>query len=458
VTAVARGSLTVLLRVKGDELRHLLSTVPRLGEKLMIAFSHRREVLESVGTLGLKVVGEPHAPDTTLIREFLHRNFVPFTDYDTATDAGRRELAEMGLSEADAPVVECGDGHVLSRPSLRELAKCTGLQVRCPSEVFDVAIVGAGPAGMAAAVYAASEALTTVVLDRIGPGGQAGGSSMIENFIGFPSGLSGTELATRGVLQMMKFGATLLTPVEVRRLEAGRDHHTLHTDDGSTIRARCVLVATGAKWRKLPARGAARFDRAGIYYAATSVEARVCAGREVAVVGAGNSAGQAAMFLSECSQRVHLLLRGHDLGKGMSEYLIQRIHANPRIEVHAEVETETVLGEERITGLEVIHKPTGERRTINAEAVFVFIGAEPYAEWLPPEVARDEDGYVLTGPDAHRSGRWTLDREPLQLETTLPGILAAGDVRTGSTKRVGFAVGDGSMAVTCVHRLRGLQA
>jgi thioredoxin reductase (NADPH) len=324
--------------------------------------------------------------------------------------------------------------------------------------VFDLAVVGSGPAGMTAAVYAASEALSTIVIDRLGPGGQAGGSSMIENFIGFPSGLSGTELATRGVLQMLKFGATLIAPVAARGLAAFDDHLAIETDDGNAVRAKCVLVATGARWRTLAARNAHRFERAGIYYAATSVEARVCTGQEVAVVGAGNSAGQAAMFMSECSPKVHLLVRGTDLGKGMSEYLVSRIKQNERIRMYTEVEVEEVLGGEQVEGVIVLHKRTGQRERINLGALFVFIGAEPYAQWLPDRVARDEAGYVMTGVDAYHSGKWALDREPCALETTMPNVLAAGDVRSGSTKRVGFAVGDGSMAVTCVHKLRGLQA
>ena len=461
VTAVARGPRTVLLRIEGKELRRLLNTVPRLGEKLIVAFAVRRELLQRSGVLGLKVIGEAHDHETTLLREFLHKNFVPHTYYDSESEDGRRELTKLKRAEKDTPVVECGGGLVLNRPALGELARCAGVRGVAPKDkLFDLAIVGSGPAGMAAAVYAASEALSTVVIDRLGPGGQAGGSSMIENFIGFPSGLSGTELATRGVLQMFKFGAMLLTPVGAKSVTREGNHLVLSTDDGGDVRARCVLVATGAKWRTLEARNARRFERAGIYYAATTVEARVCAGQEVAVVGAGNSGGQAAMFLSECSPRVHLFVRGTDISKGMSEYLVNRIRQNERIRVHAETEVEEVVGDShgRITAADVLHKATGVRERINLSALFVFIGAEPFAAWLPEEVARDEHGYVLTGADAKASGKWKFDREPCTLETTMPGVLAAGDVRSGSTKRVGFAVGDGSMAVTCVHRLRGLQA
>jgi len=308
---------------------------------------------------------------------------------------------------------------------------------------------------MAAAVYASSEAVNTVVLDRLGPGGQASGSSMIENFIGFPSGLSGTELGTRGALQMYKFGALFLTPVVVQRLVPGEDFHTIYTDGEEVVRARTVLIATGVKWRRLVAKNAEKFDNNGIYYAATTVESRMCEGSTAIVVGGGNSAGQAAMFLSETCPNVHLIIRGGDFAKSMSEYLVTRIRNNPRIHINLNSEVESVLGDNRLTGVELIDKETGKKRTINCCGVFVFIGAEPFTDWLPDQIARDSLGYLMTGADARASGKWPLkDREPCPLETSMPRVLAAGDVRFGSTKRVGFAVGDGSLAVTCVHRLR----
>jgi thioredoxin reductase (NADPH) len=315
--------------------------------------------------------------------------------------------------------------------------------------------VGAGPAGLTAAVYAASEGLSTVVLDRLGPGGQAAGSSLIENFIGFPSGLSGAELAERGVLQMLKFGATLITPTDVVGLRPGDEHLSLLTGEGEVIRARAVLAATGVRWKRLEAEGAWRFERCGVYYAATSIEARLCEKQPVVVIGAGNSAGQAAMFLSECAERVHMLIRQPELGEGMSEYLVKRILASKKITVHGGVEVKAVLGKECLAAVEVEETDGGKTERLACGAVFVFIGAEPHAAWLPPSVERDKDGYVLTGTDAAKSGRWKLDREPCVLETTQPRLLAAGDVRAGSTKRVGFAVGDGAMAVTCVHRVLG---
>jgi len=462
VTAVARGR-TRLLRVAGDRLRDLLNKVPRISERLMVAFQMRRELLSKAGIAGLKVVGPGKCRDTTVVREFLHKNFVPFTWYDSASDEGRAAMTEWG-SPRKSPVIECGGGKLLINPTLRELAKGAGVWRHCPDQTADLVVIGAGPAGMAAAVYGASEGLDTIVLDRLGPGGQAAGSSRIENFIGFPAGLSGADLAVRGVLQMLKFGAKMVAPVSVDRLEAGKkpgDPLSLHLDCGATLHANAVLVATGVGWRKLVAEGAERYERAGIYYACTAVEALLHADQDVAVVGAGNSAGQAAMYLATCcrGRRVHMLVRS-TLGPAMSDYLVKRIRSTSNIEVHEGVEVTAVRGGRQIDEVELKSRDNPElRKTLPLGAVFVFIGAEPHVGFLPDSVARDNLGYLLTGADAVATGRWPLkDREPCPLETTLPGLLAAGDVRSASTKRVGFAVGDGSLAITCVHRLRTTQS
>jgi thioredoxin reductase (NADPH) len=407
-----------------------------------------------------------------LVREFLFKNFVPFTWFDAASDNGQKLMTSWG-SPKKSPVIECGGGRLLINPSLRELAEGAGVWRHCPTDVVDLAIIGAGPAGMTAAVYAASEGVSTIVLDRLGPGGQASGSSKIENFIGFPSGLSGAELATRSVLQMLKFGANMVAPVTVDRIEPSKnpgDFHVLHLDCGTLLRARTVLVAAGVRWRKLEAEGAERFESAGIHYACTSVEAILYDAQDVAVVGAGNSAGQAAMFLADCcrSRTVHLLVRKR-LGPAMSDYLLGRIRAAPNIVVHEGVEVAAAHGERRLDSITVrafhadgdpgdAQSDARSSTTLPISAAFVFIGAEPGCAWLPDGVARDKLGYILTGIDALRSGRWPLtDREPCPLETTVPGILAAGDIRAGSTKRVGFAVGDGSLAVTCVHKLTAIR-
>jgi thioredoxin reductase (NADPH) len=460
VTAVAHGK-THVWRVPGSHLRSLLNRVPSLGEKLIVAFTRRRELLSELGVIGLRVVGPGRCRDTNTVREFLYKNFVPFTWYDPETDAGQAVFQSLG-SPKKTPVIECGDGQILLNPTLQELARSAGIWRHCPAQEVDFAIVGAGPAGLAAAVYASSEGLSTLMLDRLGPGGQAGGSSRIENFIGFPAGLSGAELATRGVLQMLKFGARIVAPVEVEKLVPAKSptgFHVLHLDCGAEIRCRVILLALGVRWRRLEAEGAERFSGAGIYYACTTVEADMYDGTDVAVVGAGNSAGQAVMFLAECcpSRNVHLLIR-RTLGPGMSEYLANRIRATANVVVHEQTEIDSVAGNRRVEEITLKGNNGSAKRTMPCSAVFVFIGAVPSAEWLPAEIGRDTNGYLLTGTDVMRSGLWKrTDRDPCPLETTLPGILAAGDIRAGSTKRVGFAVGDGSLAVTCAHRLLSIQ-
>ena len=456
VTGVARGP-TTLIRVPGDKLRRMLNTVPKLSEKLLVAFQVRRRLLEDAGVAGLQVVGPAQCGDTNRVREFLHKNFVPFVWFDTGEPAGKARRAALP-ADTRIPAVVCGNGTILSRPTLRELSTAAGVWRECPKEVFDFAVVGGGPAGMAAAVYAASEGLNTIVLDRLGPGGQAGGSSKIENFIGFPSGLSGTELATRAVLQMLKFGATLVTPVEVQRLEiaaADDQPHKLHLDCGGFVQARVVFISTGVAWRKLGVPNAEKFEQAGVYYACTTVEAQTYQGMDVAVVGAGNSAGQAAMFLSEtCARRVHLLVRRGNLGDDMSEYLTDRIGNMPNITVHYFTEVTGLNGTYCVDSIDILCKTDGTSERLDCKAVFVFIGSEPHADWLPADIKRDDLGFLLTGTEVAKSGAWPLPgRDPCPLETTVPRVIAGGDVRSGTTKRVGFAVGDGSMAVTCAHKL-----
>jgi thioredoxin reductase (NADPH) len=462
IDAIARGDEsggpTRVLRVPSDCLRKLLNNVPRLGEKLIVAIQVRRQELERTGTLGIQVVGAGMCADTNRVREFLFKNFVPFTWVDSQTEDGQAIVEKKG-GKGRMPLVDCGGGRILRNPGLQELAKCAGIWHGCASRDVDLAIVGAGPAGLAAAVYAASEGLSTVVLDRLGPGGQAGGSSRIENFIGFPAGLSGADLATRGVLQMLKFGAEMVAPVEVERIEPAKDEkspHTLILDCGTTIRAHTILATTGVTWRRLPAEGAAKFERAGVYYACTAVEARLHEGCDVAVVGGGNSAGQAVMFLADRdrSRTVHLLVR-RDLSANMSDYLVGRIRGTHNVKVHEGSEVAAVNGTQRLETIDLVNRATGETKNMPCRAVFVFIGAEPSCDWLPPQVARDPLGYVITGTDVMKSGKWPLkDRDPCPLESTLPRLLVGGDLRAGSTKRVGFAVGDGSLAVTCAHKLR----
>jgi thioredoxin reductase (NADPH) len=335
VTAIARGE-TQLLRVPGEQVREVLNKLPHLGETLLMAIQERRRLLSESGTFGLKVVGPGKCKDTTLVREFLFKNFVPFTWYDSASAKGEQLMAAWG-SPQKSPVIDFGDGRRLINPGLRELAQTAGVWRHCPPDPVDLAIIGAGPAGMAAAVYAASEGVKTVVLDRVGPGGQASASSKIENFIGFPSGLSGAELSMRSALQMLKFGAKIVAPVVVEKIEpvsSPENGHVLHLDCGTQLFARTVLIAVGVRWRKLEAEGADRFESAGIHYACTSVESVLYDSQDVAVVGGGNSAGQAAMFLAECcrTRTVHMLVRS-PLGPSMSDYLVDRIRGASNIVV-----------------------------------------------------------------------------------------------------------------------------
>jgi thioredoxin reductase (NADPH) len=454
VTGVAHGQ-TQLLRIPGDRLREVLNKLPHFAETMLVAIQERRRLLAETGLVGLKVVGPGKCRDTMLVREFLFKNFVPFVWHDSASETGKQLMAAWG-SPNRSPAIEFTDGKRMINPSLREVAQNAGVWRHCPPGPVDLAIIGAGPAGMAAAVYAASEGVSTVVLDRVGPGGQASASSKIENFIGFPSGLSGTELATRSTLQMLKFGAKMVAPVCVEKIENPTgDVHELHLDCGTILRAKTVLIAAGVRWRKLEADGADRFESAGIHYACTSVESVLYDFQDVAVVGGGNSAGQAAVFLADCcrTRTVHLLVRSR-FGPAMSDYLVDRIRGTANIVVHEGAEIARVDGARR---LETATLKSGE--TLPVSAVFVFIGAEPGGAWMPQGIVRDHLGYILTGVEALQSGHWPLkDREPCPLETTVPGILAAGDIRSGSTKRVGFAVGDGSLAVTCVHKLTAIRA
>ena len=461
VTAVAEGP-TKVLRVSGAKLRHLLNTVPRLSEKVLVAFQVRREKLAAAGVAGARVYGPAGCRETTEVREFLYRNFIPAVWTDTTTDDGRERLARLGVG-TKTPVLDCGPGRLLQRPNLHQVAECVGIWQGCPLDTFDLAVVGCGPAGMSAAVYAASEGLKVCVLDKLGPGGQAAGSSRIENFIGFPSGLSGTDLATRAVLQMYKFGSQMSVPMVVQSLEPGAtadEPHQLHLNCGASLKAHTVLAATGVRWRKLDVPGAQRFERAGVYYACTSVEVAEHQGTDVCVVGGGNSAGQAAMYLAEhCAKTVHVIVRGQGLSATMSEYLTDRLTSTPNINIHTGTCVAEVFGTRRIDAVDVVPRAGGDRARIPCSAVFVFIGSDPHTDWLPASVQRDGGGFVLTGPDVERSGHWPLpDRPPCPLETTLPRVMAAGDVRAGSTKRVGFAVGDGSLAVTCAHKLRSIRA
>ncbi len=434
-----------------------------MGEPIVQAFIMRRERLErDEEFIGLRVVAEPGCREALRIHDFLDKNHMPHRVIDAGTEEGRALSARLRLSNLDLPTLIASNGAPLCRPSLREVAQVAGLlrplAIDGETEIHcDLAIVGAGPAGLAAAVYAASEGLKTVVLESFAPGGQAGKSSLIENFFGFPTGISGGELTYRAQLQAFRFGAKFATPSRALSLafngsEPGADIQI----EGcmATLRAKCVIISTGADYNRIQAEGRDGFEGIGVYYAATAMEAQLCRDATVIVAGGGNSAGQAAMFLSEHARNVILVIRRDDLSKTMSSYLSRRVETKDNIEILGHTEIRKMTGGTRLEAVELEDTRTGERRTVQACAVFSMIGAKPCTEWLPPEILRDEKGFVKTGPAIADAPAWAdAKRTPDALETSRPGIFAAGDVRSGSVKRCGAAVGEGSMTLKGVHRV-----
>jgi thioredoxin reductase (NADPH) len=452
VAGVARGDCEVY-EISQDALRELINHHPEVGDIILQAFIARRRLLRESGNFsGLLVIGSRYSKDTFRVREFLAKNRVPFTWVDLeANPQVDQLLKQFGLTEADTPVVAWGRKLVLRNPSNRELAEALGLRQPLERTVYDLVIVGAGPAGLAAAVYGASEGLCTVVLERAGPGGQAGRSMRIENYLGFPAGISGSELAERAVVQANRFGARLPIPTPVIGLTFENAYPMLHLDGGETVTAKCLLIATGADYRLLGVEGCEEYEGRGVYYAATTVEADMCRGSDVVVVGGGNSAGQAAVFLARQVRKVFLVVRGDDLHKKMSAYLARRIEETPNIEVLPCTEVRRISGDGYLSEVEVVNRKTGEVRIIKTSALFSFIGAVPRTDWLPPEIEKDDKQFVKTGPTLAQSPRWRLPRPPFLLETSRPGVFAAGDARSGSAKRVAAAVGEGAMAVLFVH-------
>ena len=459
-----------LIEVSAHNLRRVLAEMTLVSEPIVRAFMARRERLESGihGFIGLQVVGEADSHDAFRLHDFLTKNRVPHRFTDAAqTEDGRALCQRLGLEAEHLPAIVANDGaRVLRRPTLLELARLTGtrkpLWQTCGGEraekPVDLAIIGAGPAGLAAAVYASSEGLSTAVLESFAPGGQAGSSSLIENFVGFPTGISGRELANRTFLQANRFGACFSTPAQVTRIrfEGAAPSAILDLDGGELLNARCVLIATGADYRRLEAEGRDKFDGAGVYYAATQLEAAFCTGSTVIVCGGGNSAGQAAMFLSSKVERVLLVIRAADLHKSMSSYLSRRVEAKENIEILPNTEVRRMEGDTHLRCVYLKNMQTGAPRRVETPAVFCLIGALPRTDWLPAEIERDEKGFIKTGTAVIGSTYWTEQRRhPRSLETSRPGVFAAGDVRSGSVKRVAAAVGDGAMAVECVHDVLG---
>jgi len=437
----------------------LVQTDGELGEILMRAFILRRVELIAQGLGDVIVIGSNHSGGTLRVKEFLTRNNHPYAFVDLDRDADVQELLDrVQVSVADVPVLICRGQAVLRNPSNQEIADCLGLNEPIDTaQLRDLVIVGAGPAGLAAAVYGASEGLDVLVLESNSPGGQAASSSKIENYLGFPTGISGQELAGRAYTQALKFGAQLLVAKGVKRLACARKPYAIEIEDGSRVPARAVIIATGADYRRLAVENLSRFEGAGVYYGATFVEAQLCRDDEVIVVGGGNSAGQAAMFLAQTTLRVHMLVRSSGLAATMSRYLIRRIEQSPAIELHTSTEIEAMEGDRHLERVRWRDKKSGTTETREIQHVFVMTGAVPSSAWLEHCLAMDEKGFIKTGADLSRedlsAAKWPLSRPPHLLETSLPGVFAVGDVRAGNVKRVASAVGEGSIAVSFVHQV-----
>ena len=436
-----------VLRVPRATFRRLTAAEPDIGELVTRAVILRRMGFLRHGHGSVTVLGDGHGRETLRLQRFLERNYYPHRLLDTAGDAAATALMQsLGLGAADLPAVVAPGQTVLRRPTAAAVADWLGISERVEDGVtVDVAVVGAGPAGLAAAVYAASEGLTTIVIEQEAPGGQAGTSSKIENYLGFPTGISGAALAGRAQVQAQKFGARLSIARAATELVCEGPPYTLRLEDGGVVRARAVVVATGARYRRLDLPNYARFEGQGIHYAATALEAGLCEGQEVVLVGGGNSAGQAAMYLSRIARHVHMLVRGPGLAATMSDYLVGRIASSPRITLHTATEIVALDGDaalERVTWRDA----AGRTETCDAGNLFVMIGADPNTAWLGGCLPADPQGFVLTGRDA--AGR-PLDSP---YATPVPGVYAVGDVRSGSVKRVASAVGEGSVVVQAIHR------
>jgi thioredoxin reductase (NADPH) len=447
-----------VIEVDREHLLALVQTDSELGELIMRAFIVRRVELIAHGLGDVVLVGSNHCAGTLRVKEFLTRNGHPYSYIDLDRDADIQDLLDrFHVSAADVPVVICRGEVVLRNPTNREIANCLGFNEAIDqSHIHDVVIVGAGPAGLAAAVYGASEGLDVLVLETNAPGGQAGSSSKIENYLGFPTGISGQALAGRAYTQAQKFGAHVMIAQSARYLACEHKPYAVEVDDNLRVLARTVIIATGAAYRKPPIENLSRFENVGVYYGATFMEAQLCRGEEVVVVGGGNSAGQAAVFLAQTAKRVHLLVRAASLAESMSRYLIRRIEQNPTIDLRTKTEIVALEGTEHLERVRWCDE-SGNPEAYDVRHVFLMTGAVPGTRWLNGCVALDAKNFIKTGPDLSPddlvAANWPLARAPYLLETSVPGVFAVGDVRGGNIKRVASAVGEGSIAVSFVHQV-----
>ncbi|HEY2138889.1 MAG TPA: FAD-dependent oxidoreductase, partial [Chthoniobacterales bacterium] len=461
-TARVKSEEAEVLQIPAEQLRRALAEIPAVGEPVVNALIMRRRRLNRDRDFaGLRILALPDSREGRQLDDFLEKNHIPHRLVNARSEQGMALTRRFHLAERDLPVLITPIGTPLRKPSLREVARVAGLlrsltagdedEIKC-----DLAIIGAGPAGLAAAVYATSEGLHTVVLESYAPGGQAGSSSLIENFFGFPTGISGGDLTWRAQLQAYRFGAKFSTPAQALTLvyhPEERYRVSLQVDGClATLRAKAAVITTGANYNRLDAEGRERFEGIGVYYAATALERKLCRGSTVVVVGGGNSAGQAAMYLSEEVGEVLLVIRGEDLSQSMSDYLARRVLAKNNIKLVSSTVIRRMTGNAVLEAIELENVKTKERREVQTSAVFSMIGATPCTEWLPPEIARDKKGFIQTGSAVTAAPLWmNFSRSPAPLETSLPGIFAAGDVRSGSVKRCAAAVGEGSTVIAGVH-------
>jgi thioredoxin reductase (NADPH) len=447
-----------VIELTHEQLLGVVQTDAAISEILMRAFIYRRVELAAHGIGDVVLVGSLHSAGTLRVKEFLTRNGHPFSYIDLDRDATVQALLDrFQITTSDIPVLICRDDVVLRNPTNQQIADCLGFNESIDqTQLRDVVIVGAGPAGLAAAVYAASEGLDVLVIESNSPGGQAGSSSRIENYPGFPTGISGQDLANRAYAQAQKFGAEILIARGAAALGCHRKPYNLKLDEGSPVPARTVIIATGAQYRRPALENLSQFEGAGIYYSATFMEAQLCGGDEIIVVGGGNSAGQAAVFLSQTARRVHLLVRSNGLANSMSRYLIRRIEEIPTIALRTETEIVALEGKEHLERVSWRDNRSGNIESHDMKYVFLMTGAVPNTAWLAGCVALDAQGFIKTGadlsPDDLATAHWPLPRAPHLLETSLPGVFAVGDVRGGNIKRVASAVGEGSIAISFVHR------
>ena len=446
---------TTVLCIKPEVLKEVISKHSDISDVLLSAFIQRQETMlrEFIG--GIKVIGSEKSKETYQLRDFMEKNHIWHTFLNTDTSEEAKALLEsFGLTHDDLPILINITGEMFKKPSLAELAQQTGVLTEFGDDIFDVLVVGAGPSGLAASVYAASEGLSVVTIDGNAPGGQAGKSTKIENYLGFPTGISGTDLANKAYIQAQKFGCNISIPHKAEKVEYNGSYFTLCASNDRHIKAKSIIAATGANYRRLPIDTIEKFEGSGVFYSATGMNASACKNELVGVVGGGNSAGQAALFLADHAAEVHVIIRGDDLGAKMSDYLVQRIYASPNIIVQQNSNVVQLNGAHHLESL--VLDTEGREQTIGITNLFTFIGAKPCTEWLNRIVAMDDKGFIYTGQDVIEAAMTKCSifeqRKPQSLESSIPGFFAVGDVRKGSVKRVASAVGEGSMAISQVHQ------